>query len=86
MKAHAVIYIETPIEVPFHYVQTKALELSLKGTIDIHNEQWLIQVEGKRAAINEFIKLTLHIAEFSEIKVTINQTLQHFDTLTINIM
>ena len=86
MKAHALICINTPITVPSHYVHTKALELSLKGTIDIHNEQWLIQVEGKRTAIDEFAKMMLHIAEFSEIKISIDQTLQHFNALTINII
>lgn len=86
MKAHATICIHTPIQVPSHYVHTKALELSLKGTIDIHNELWLIQVEGRRTAINEFAKLMLHIAEFSEIKLTINQTLQHFNAFTVNIV
>ncbi|MEG0383672.1 MAG: hypothetical protein RR587_11610 [Solibacillus sp.] len=86
MKAHATICIHTPVQVPSHYVHTMALELSLKGTIDIHEQQWLIRVEGRRTAINEFVRLMLHIAEFSEINMAINQTLQHFDTLTINIM
>ncbi|ATP40223.1 hypothetical protein CSE16_09310 [Solibacillus sp. R5-41] len=86
MKVHAIICIYTPIQVPYHYVHTKALELSLKGTINVNSEQWLIQVEGKRAAINEFVKIMLDSAEFSEIKIAVNQTLKHFKSLTINIV
>ncbi|MEG0472137.1 MAG: hypothetical protein RR588_07355 [Solibacillus sp.] len=86
MKVHASICIKTPIQVPFHYVHTKALELSLKGIINIRDNQWLIQLEGKTTAVNEFVQMMGHIAEFSEIEMEINQTLHHFETLTINVV
>ncbi|MEG0380990.1 MAG: hypothetical protein RR603_04745 [Kurthia sp.] len=86
MKVHAIICINTPIQIPYQYVHTKAIELSLKGTINVNSDQWLIHVEGKRTAINEFVNIMLHSVEFSEIKIGINQTLHHFKTLTINIV
>lgn len=86
MNNYLAVSIKNPSPVPAHYFEQKALELSLKGTLEQTADLWEFHLEGSKSAIDEFVKILLNIHSYEELSVTIQKKKQQFNTLSTTIV
>ena len=83
---HLLMDVSCNESIPFHYYYQKALELGLKGELELKGQHIHVDVHGVENAIHEMVKLLLTLPSYEIVTMTIDTTYQQLDTLTSNLI